>query len=256
MDVAGYLRRIGYSGPTEPTADVLRQVHRAHMLSVPFENLDIARGRKIVLDTEAFVRKIVEERRGGFCYELNGAFAGLLEDLGFKVTLLSARVPRQDGNETPEFDHLTLRVDLEEPWLADVGFGDFVLEPLRLKVGLEQRQDAGVFRIVERGDDLHVEKLQPDGTQVEQYRFTLQPRRIQEFAEMCHFHQTSPESPFTRKSLCSLATPKGRITVSDLKFIETNNGIRRERVLASEEEWKQVLRHQFGVVLQPRSGEA
>ena len=244
MNVTAYLHRIGYSGPTEPTADTLCGIHRAHMLSVPFENLDIARGRKIVLDADAFVRKIVEERRGGFCYELNGAFAALLQTLGFQVTLLSARVPREDGSESPEFDHLTLRVDLEEPWLADVGFGDFVLDPLRLKVGLEQRQEAGVFRIVEYGNDLHVEKLQANGTQVEQYRFTLQPRRLEEFAGMCHFHQTSTESSFTRKSVCSLAMPQGRITLADRKLIETKNGARQERVLGSEEEWKQVLQGQ------------
>jgi N-hydroxyarylamine O-acetyltransferase len=250
VNVTSYLARIGYSGPTEPTADVLRQIHRAHMLSVPFENLDIALERKILLDTEAFVRKIVEERRGGFCYELNGAFAALLEALGFKVTLLSARVPRQDSIETPEFDHLTLRVDLEEPWLADVGFGDFVLDPLRLQVGFEQKQDAGVFRIVEHGDDLRIEKLQGNGSAIEQYRFTLQPRRLEEFAGMCQFHQTSPESPFTRKSVCSLAKAQGRITIADRKFIETNDGVRQERVLGSEEEWKRVLRNKFGVVLQ------
>lgn len=250
MNVLSYLARIGYSGPTEPTADVLRQIHRAHMLSVPFENLNIALGREIVLNTDAFIHKLVEERRGGFCYELNGGFAALLEALGFKVTLLSARIPRQDGTETPEFDHLTLRVDLEEPWLADVGFGDFLLDPLRLQVGLEQKQDAGVFRIVERGDDLHIEKLQENGSAIEQYRFTLQPRRLEEFAGMCHFHQTSPESPFTRKSVCSLATAHGRITIADRKLIETNKGVRQERVLGSEEEWKRVLRDRFGVVLQ------
>ena len=80
----------------------------------------------------AFCRKIVNEKRGGFCYELNGAFAALLRALRFRVTLLSGRVARQDGSYGPEFDHLTLRVDLEEPWLADVGFGDCFLEPLRL----------------------------------------------------------------------------------------------------------------------------
>ena len=219
------------------------------MLSVPFENLDIALKRKILLDSEAFVRKVVAERRGGFCYELNGAFAALLEALGFRVTLLSARVPRQDGSETPEFDHLTLRVDVDEPWLADVGFGDFVLEPLRLQTVIEQRQGAGVFRIDKHGDDLHVEKLQEDGSIIEQYRFTLQPRRLEEFAGMCEFHQTSPESPFTRKSVCSLATLQGRITVADRKLIETNNGARQERILVSDDEWTYVLKEKFGVVL-------
>src|SRR5207249_5607863 len=169
----------GYAGPLKPNSNLLRDLHRAHLFAIPFENLDIAFGGEIICDEDAFLRKIIERHRGGFCYELNGAFAALLRSLGFQVSLLSARVPREDGSESPEFDHLTLRVDLEEPWLADVGFGDFVLDPLRLKVGLEQRQEAGVFRIVEYGNDLHVEKLQANGTQVEQYRFTLQPRRLE-----------------------------------------------------------------------------
>jgi N-hydroxyarylamine O-acetyltransferase len=250
VNVLSYLQRIGYTGPVEPTAETLRRLHRAHMLSVPFENLDIALGRKITLESDGFIHKIVEQHRGGFCYEVNGAFAALLQALGFKITLLSARVPRQDGSEAPEFDHLALRVDLEEPWLADVGFGDFVLEPLRLQVGPEQKQDAGVFRIMQKEQDLRVEKLQ-NGSIVEQYRFTLQPRRLEEFGAMCHFHQSSADSPFTRKSLCSLATTHGRITVSDRKLIETNNGARCERMLGSEEEWRQVLREKLGLVLEP-----
>ena len=94
--ISDYLQRVGYAGSRQPTAETLRKLHRAHMLSVPFENLDISLGRKIICEEEAFLRKIVERRRGGFCYELNGAFAALLRELGFKVTLLSARVPR-DG---------------------------------------------------------------------------------------------------------------------------------------------------------------
>jgi arylamine N-acetyltransferase len=122
LNVPAYLDRIAYTGPLVPTADVLRDLHRAHLFTVPFENLDIALGRKIVCDENGFVQKIVEQRRGGFCYELNGAFAALLRAIGFEVTLLSARVPREDGTDGPEFDHLALRIDLGESWLADVGF--------------------------------------------------------------------------------------------------------------------------------------
>jgi len=124
LNAPAYLARIAYAGPTPPTIDTLRSIHRAHLQTVPFENLDIALGRTIVVDEDATVRKIVEQHRGGFCYEMNGAFAALLRALGFRVTLLSARVARPQGGEGPEFDHLTLRVDLEEPWLADVGFGE------------------------------------------------------------------------------------------------------------------------------------
>lgn len=142
MDVQAYLRRIRYResmipGVDGPGIDLLRSLHRAHLFTVPFENLDIPLGRKIVCDEARILHKIVNEHRGGFCYELNGAFAALLRALEFRVTLLSGRVARADGGYSPEFDHLTLRVDLEEPWLADVGFGDCFLEPLLLEPGME-----------------------------------------------------------------------------------------------------------------------
>src|SRR5689334_21580804 len=110
MDVQAYLHRIGYHGGLEPTAANLRDLHRAHRVAVPFENLDIHVGRPIVLDQDALFDKIVTRRRGGFCYELNGLFAVLLRALGFDVALLSAGVARADGGFGPEFDHLTLLV--------------------------------------------------------------------------------------------------------------------------------------------------
>src|SRR5690349_20763038 len=109
LDVRAYLDRVGYSGGIEATAENLRALHRAHLLTVPFENLDISVGRKIVVDEEVILRKILELRRGGFCYELNGVFAALLRALGFQVTLLSARVARSDGGEGPEVGRVTLR---------------------------------------------------------------------------------------------------------------------------------------------------
>ena len=152
MDVPAYLDRIGYHGPLAPTSDTLCALHRQHMLTVPFENLDIGLGRKIVLDPERFVEKIVRQRRGGFCYELNGAFATLLGALGFRVTLLSARVANDQGVASKEFDHLALQIDLEDRWLADVGFGENFLEPLRLISHMEQQDVTGSFRFVNDGE--------------------------------------------------------------------------------------------------------
>jgi len=131
MNAAAYLRRIGYTAPITPTLETLRRIHRAHLETVPFENLDISQERRIVLEQDRFVQKIVEENRGGFCYELNGAFAALLGEMGFRVTLLSARPPHQDGSPGPEFDHLALRVDIEQPWLVDVGLGNASWSPCR-----------------------------------------------------------------------------------------------------------------------------
>ena len=249
LNVPAYLDRIAYTGPIAPTIDVLRGLHRAHMLSVPFENLDIALNRRIACDENSFVQKIVERRRGGFCYELNGAFAGLLREIGFKVTLLSARVSRADGSESPEFDHLALRVDLDEPWLADVGFGDSFLEPLQLRPGAEQQQDGWIYRVAGCGDSLCMERADRDDIWKRQYSFTLIPRSLDDFAPMCQYHQTSPESPFTGKSICSMATVGGRITVAERKLILTSNGTKEQRLLTSDEEWRMVLKEHFGVLL-------
>lgn len=249
VDVPAYLARIGYSGSVEATAETLRAIHRAHMLSVPFENLDISLGRQIVAEEDAVLKKVIAHQRGGFCYELNGAFAALLRGLGFKVTLLSARVARANGGEGPEFDHLTLRVDLQEPWLADVGFGESFLEPLRLEAGREQFDPAGTFRLIEDGSRWQMQKSEPDAPWKPQYSFSLLPRRLEEFAGMCHYHQTSPASSFTQKRICSRATPDGRITLSEMKLIVTNKGQREEVILASEEEWLRTLEEQFGLRL-------
>jgi N-hydroxyarylamine O-acetyltransferase len=247
VNVPAYLDRIRYKGSLTPNAESLRSLHRSHMFAVPFENLDISLGRNIICDENRFLRKIVEEKRGGFCYEMNGAFAALLRALGFKVTLLSARVSNADGSEGPEFDHLALRVDLDEPWLADVGFGDSFIEPLVLEPDLDQEQFGKRYRLISTGGGLCLES-NADGAWKKEYVFTLQPRELSEFEVMCHYHQTSPDSPFTRKRVCSVATPAGRTTVSGDRLIETRDGVRQERRLTDEERIA-VLRERFGVNL-------
>jgi N-hydroxyarylamine O-acetyltransferase len=248
LNVPAYLERIRYAGPTSPTPETLQAIHRAHMFTVPFENLDIYLGRTIVCDEARFSRKIVSERRGGFCYELNGAFAALLRALGFQVSLLSARVPCADGSDGPEFDHLTLRVDLDQPWLADVGFGDGFLEPLHLNSGVEQPQIGRIYRLTDAEGVFRLEVMTDDKWKKE-YSFTLQPRQLSDFAAMCHHHQTSPDSHFTRNRICSRATAEGRVTLSNDKLIKTRHGIREERVLSGDEERRAILHELFGVTL-------
>src|SRR5581483_9026396 len=247
--VSCYLARIAYSGPTDPSSETLKQLHRAHLFHVPFENLDIGLKRSIVCDQSRFVHKIVEENRGGFCYEMNGAFAWLLTELGFKATLLSARVGRADGSFGPEFDHLTLRVDLDEPWLADVGFGESFIDPLRLEPELEQHQEHGTFRILKQEEHWVVERKGPHPDWKTEYAFAMIPRRLEDFSGMCHYHQTSPDSHFTQNKVCTLATADGRTTLTPDKLIITSNGNREERKVETEEEWVNTLKSRFGVVL-------
>src|SRR6266576_3784217 len=203
VDTSSYLARIAYSGTTDLTPDTLCCLHRSHLVAAPFENLDIHLGRKITVDEAAIVNKVVALRRGGFCYELNGAFAALLRALGFQVTLLSARVARTNGGEGPEFDHLTLRVGLEEPWLADVGFGESFLEPLQLATGSQQQDPTGMYRLQQRGERLQMERALPESNWKPQYSFSLQPRGLEEFSGMCGYHQTSLESSFTQNRICT-----------------------------------------------------
>ena len=244
-----YLDRIGYKGPRAPTAETLRALHRQHMLTVPFENLDIGLGRKIVLDPDRFFDKIVSSNRGGFCYELNGAFASLLTALGFRVDLLSARVANEQETLSEEFDHLALRVEAEGAWLADVGFGDNFLGPLRFTSGVEQQDSVAGFRLTDVGERWQLERRQPDGSWRLVYDLSPQPRDLGEFADRCHYHQTSSKSHFTRNRICSLAKPDGRITLSDMRLIINSSGMRQEQVLTSEEDWRAALRDHFGVVL-------
>lgn len=248
MDVDSYLRRINYSGSLAPTAETLRELHVAHLLTVPFENLSIHSGQPIILNDAALFDKIVERRRGGFCYELNGLFAALLRALGFNVLMLSAGVAKAEGGFSPDFDHMTLLVKLEQRWLVDVGFGDLFREPLLLDEEGEQRQNERAYRIVPEGNHLILMQRYNNGEWKAQYRFTLRPYDYSDYAEMCRYHQTSPDSHFMKGRICTLFTPQGRITLSDMRLITTvNGGARRERVLTNEEEYTSLLREHFGI---------
>jgi N-hydroxyarylamine O-acetyltransferase len=250
MDIEAYLARIKFSGRCSRDFETLRQLHLTHLLNVPFENLSIHAGQAITLDDDALFEKIVSRRRGGFCYELNGSFAALLRRIGFDVAMLSAQVANEKGDFSRDFDHMTLLVAAdEERWLADVGFGDSFIEPLPFDGGAHQQRDSR-YRIgrTEEGRFI-LERSQNSAAWIPQYRFTLQPYQYADYAEMCRYHQTSPESHFTRQRLCSRLTPEGRISLSDMRLIVTKNGVRSEQSFTSEREYLEVLRDQFGIVM-------
>jgi N-hydroxyarylamine O-acetyltransferase len=221
---------------------------------VPFENLSIHIPEPIILDDEALFAKIVERGRGGFCYEVNGLFAGLLRALGFSVQMLAAEVADAKGEFGPEFDHLTLMVKLDERrWLVDVGFGDSFLEPLLLDSREEQTQDGRAYKIVAAEKYLILMQRENDGKWKAQYRFTLKQYKYSDFEAMCRYHQTSPESHFTQRRICSRATEKGRLTLSEMRFIKTEKaGKRMEQLLTSQKEYEAMLREHFGILLTNR----
>ena len=253
MNVPSYLTHLNYSASVKPDAETLRGLQFAHLLTVPFENLDIGLKRPIQLSEEALWDKIILRKRGGFCYELNGLFAWLLKQIGFDVTYLNARVFNGEGELGIDFDHLALLVKIpQEPrrWLADVGFGDSFNEPLSFEERGEQAQGLRAYRLEQTSEEYITWQRNYDGTWERQYFFDLQPRNFPADYELaCLYHQTSPESSFTRRSIISKATLDGRISLEAGRLIITTNGKREERLVANAEEYETLLKDHFGVVL-------
>lgn len=243
--VTNYLGRIGVAGPLQSDFRTLALLQQAHLDAVPFENLSIHLGEPIVLTLDALVDKIVGSRRGGFCYELNGAFGALLATLGFRVTLMAARVFDGKGGWGPPFDHLALRVDLEEAWLVDVGFGAFSRQPLRLTARDEQSDGEARFLLID-ADHGDVEVHMDDKPN---YLLDLRPRALADFIATCWWQQTSPLSHFTRSLVCSLPTPTGRVTLSDRVLIRTDNGERSRTSFESDQEILAAYEQYFGIRL-------
>jgi N-hydroxyarylamine O-acetyltransferase len=243
VDVDAYLTRIGAERPATVDAAALAELHERHLATVPFENLDIHLGVPIELDEDRLLAKVTGGR-GGFCYELNGAFAALLRALGAEVTVLSAGVFSPAGLGPP-FDHMVLRVDLDEPWLADVGFGRHSIHPLRLSERGDQADPAGTFRLVEAGGgDLDVLS---DGSP--HYRVEARPRQLADFAPTCWWQQTWPSSHFRAGPVASLQTVAGQVTVAGRTLVRTVGTERTETPLRSDAEVLAAYREHLGIVL-------
>lgn len=249
MDTNKYLHRINYRGGLNPAPETLAALQEAHLLAVPFENLDIQNNVKI--DLTKLYDKIVIRNRGGFCYELNGLFYQLLKELGFNVKMVSARVFQGEKGFGAEFDHMALILSFgNDEYLADVGFGEFTMRPIKIELNKESADLLGIFKIVKHDDNYYaVMQKGEDGEFFPRYMFSETERVIEDFNDMCIFHQTSSESHFTQNKICSLPVKDGRITLSGKKLITTKGGKAETRELESGEEIKQVLEIQFGIVL-------
>ncbi|XP_043540679.1 arylamine N-acetyltransferase, pineal gland isozyme NAT-3-like isoform X2 [Chiloscyllium plagiosum] len=268
MDASEYLSRIGYGGATEPSLENLKAIHRQHLLAVPFGSLAIHCGERIELILPAVYQKVVIQKRGGFCYELNGLFSWLLQALGYQVQLVSGRV-RNSVTQClgPPKDHLLLLVTVGEGghrgWLCDVGFGNSFRWPLPLEDGHLERQENGLFhlQLARGGGDWRLRRYplsspgptdQPDATL---YTFSTELRAWGDFRAMCHYHQTSASSIFARKSFCCLHLPGGLITYMGRRLIETEfsaDGDRKATRELTDEEIPWVLKERFGIVLTNR----
>ena len=225
--VTGYLRRLGVTARPAPDLDSLSDLMMRHMLRVPFENLDVMARTAQDLRTDTTVRKVVAECRGGFCYELNEAFRWLLQQLGFAVRRIEARVWQAQWQRFgAPFDHLALVVSLAEgEYLVDVGYGDSNRTPLRLP---EDRSHdiSGEYRLTTAREGFLVlsSQVQP------LYEMTVTEQPLSAFAPMCRYHQTSSESIFSKGLICTRATDSGRVTLSKNRLIIVDAGQRTESI--------------------------
>ena len=269
-----YLARIHYSGPIEPTIDALSELHRCHMLSVPFENLSVFGKEEIFLSKDWLFDKIIRRHRGGFCFELNALFSLLLNSFGFKHEKHAGMVfSRKTGRIGPPSDHLILAVNITDcTWLSDVSFGDSYITPLRFSGSADpQEQQSGLYRIRRDGDDYFVEEkikiivdnsgreelaketFTTDAEWAPRYQFDVIPRTTKDFHERLLYHQRSPESPFTHGRICTMAMPWGRVTLVGSKVITStylgDNKVRKEtkELQDGEEEIVKELEQKFGI---------
>ncbi|WAE68247.1 arylamine N-acetyltransferase [Streptomyces cavourensis] len=259
LDLDAYFARIGWSGEPRPTVEVLRSLHRAHALGIPFENLDAVLGSAPSLDLADLEAKLVRGGRGGYCYEHNTVLATVLRQLGFTVTFLAARVVlgAAPGDIRPR-SHILLRVDVPgvaTPYIADVGFGDVgaLLEPIELVPGAELHDAPRRHRLVTVAHDGPLEMwellAEQGGSWEPQYTFTLEPFESPDFEMINWYVATSPRSPFQQAVYVRRTLPDAsHLALAGLDLVErAEDGTVKERLLSGRDEVVRVLRDDFDI---------
>jgi N-hydroxyarylamine O-acetyltransferase len=245
MKLADYLKRINYTGDVKPDLATLTALHRAHLLTIPYENLDIHRDCPLTVDVAQIYEKIVMQHRGGWCFEMTGLFAWVLREIGFDVTMLSSFVGRTEVKETGAGDHLVLLVRLDKPYLADMGFGNAFLEPLQLAEGTYER---GIFTYSLLHKDgrwwFKNQRYAGDG-----YDFDLEPYQLSDFAGQSTRLQTSPQSGFVRNTVCLRFVPDGLIALRGAVFRTTSADGQADEIIDNALRYERVLSEKFDLNL-------
>ena len=252
LDLDAYFARIGYGGACAPTLDTLKALHHAHALSIPFENLDVLAKRPPQLDLASLQRKLVTNRRGGYCFEVNALFAAVLRELGFDVTTLIGRVRWMSPEEVDTARlHMLMRVELPEgPYLADVGFGGLTMTgPIRFDMDVEQQTPHEPRRLLTHEDGFELQaKIAGDWTPI--YRFTLEPHRSTDYEVASWYTATHPSSIFVQFLIAGLPQEGKWLSLFNREFkIRQLAGGVETRVLDSADEIAEVLDRHFGVSL-------
>ena len=251
IDIAAYVARTGYTGPLGPTRETFVGLHRAQAYSIPFENLDIHLGRPIGLDAASLSHKLLAERRGGYCYELNGLFGRVLRQLGFAVTNLVGRNLIAGAPLRPRAHQLLLVQVDGQPWVADLGFGgNTLLEPIPLATGPEHHMGFDTYRLQAAPQHNYHLQLLMDGQWQSLYTFTLDETQPSDYQMMSYFYSNSPESPFRQQRICARATPDYRATLVDRELkIRRADGSITATQLPDDAAYRATLTAYFGIRL-------
>ncbi len=246
MDVNAYLKRIHFWGTGIADFSALEKLIQAHIMAVPFENIDIQLMCPIVLDTSSLFRKVVLNNRGGYCYELNGLFGALLKAIGFQVYYISGSITK-GKNIGPLYDHLALVVVIDsQRWLVDVGFGDFSMKPLLIDNTHPQFDGQHYYQIQPKGNDFIVGKWLPEHNHfMSEYVFSLLPRQLGEFKDINDIKQSQPNSLFMQNLICTIPTTNGRTTLINNRLIQTIGKKKTETTLTDNNAIWSVLKKHF-----------
>lgn len=252
VNLKAYFDRIGFAGSIAPTLATLDLLHALHPAAIPFENLTPLLGEPVALDQPSLEKKLLADRRGGYCFEHNLLFMRILQDLDFTVRPLLARVvlSNPDGATLPP-SHLLLLVEINgQNHIADVGFGGLTLTtPLRLRADVEQTTPHETFRLTGGDPDWTLEaKLGEEWRAV--YVFTLDTVEEADIAPINQRIATDPASPFTRELRVALVPSGARLKLHNTQFTrQPVEGEAEKRVLGSVEELRAVLSGEFGITL-------
>jgi len=243
MDLQAYFDRIGFAGEARPDVATLRALHRAHLKAVPYEAIDVQLGRPLTPDPAAAFDKIVTRRRGGWCYEMNGLFGWALTEIGFKVTRMAGAAMREFRGDFTIGSHLVLLVDLGEPWIADVGFGDGTLDPFPLRAG-PLTADGYEFRL-EALDGRWWRFHNHEFGGAKSFDFAVEPAEPAVLADKCAWLQSAPESHFRLYLICQRYRGDEILQLIGRTFRQVRPGAKQERIIASADELVSVLKDDF-----------
>lgn len=247
LDIKQYLDRIGYESPVSVDLATLDGLQRAHLSTVPFENLDVYAGVAVTTDPYQSLAKIVDQNRGGWCFELNGAFALLLEAIGFQVYRIGAAVLADGPSDV--IDHLCLEVGLDEPYLVDVGFGDSFCHPLALNRTGPQDGASGTFELMTGAKGTTLTRWR-DGAPHAEYRFRRVNHQIDEFDTISRILQADRSLHWHRRAVATRLLDGGPDRVSlvgnELKFQRSG---KQTTTIISDENWSESLATWFGINL-------